>query len=319
MNILVAIDSSAATHAALAATLARRWPEGTDFRVLTVIPGNLRDKFSGGRISPDIFRAHRLIDRATSEIEACNEDSIVTGEIDAGNPTQSITRGADVWPADLVIVGSHERGPLETLFMGSVSKSVMHKANCSVLVARNLVETPTGCSPMNRVMLAIDDSPYSKAAVDSVLRSMWPENTRFYILSVSSPMYSGFAYEPSAMAVSWALEYQEERHREVEEMVLGVSRQFEGTFGSGNVECGVIEGHPEDVILKTARDWGAHLIVVGSHGRPDVAKRFLGSVSQTVAMKADCSVQIVRSSVAQIKRIKDRSREVTKMPTASGF
>lgn len=319
MNILVAIDSSAATHAALAATLARRWPEGTDFRVLTVIPGNLRDKFSGGRISPDIFRAHRLIDRATSEIEACNQDSIVTGEIDAGNPTKSITRGADAWPADLVIVGSHERGPLERLFIGSVSKSVMHKANCSVLVARNLVETPTGCSPMNRVMLAIDDSPYSKAAVDAVLSSTWPENTCFYILSVSSPMYSGFGYEPSAMAVSWALEYQEERHRDVEELVEGVLRQFEDAFGSGNVECGIKEGYPEDVILQTARDWGAHLIVVGSHGRPDMAKRFLGSVSQTVAMKADCSVQIVRSSVAQIKRMKDRSREAPKLPTASGF
>lgn len=319
MNILVAIDSSAATHAALAATLARRWPEGTDFRVLTVIPGNLRDKFSSGRISPDVFRAHRLIDRATSEIESCNEDSIVTGQIDAGNPTKSITRSIDAWPTDLVIVGSHERGPMERLFMGSVSKSVMHRANCSVLVARNLVETPTGCSPMNRVMLAIDDSPYSKAAVDSVLSSTWPANTRFYILSVSSPMYSGFAYEPSATAVSWALDFQEERHREVEEMVLGVSLQLEDAFGSGNVECGVIEGYPEDVILKTARDWGAHLIVVGSHGRPDMAKRFLGSVSQTVAMKADCSVQIVRSSVAQIKRMKDRSREATKLPTASGF
>lgn len=319
MNILVAIDSSAATHAALAATLARRWPEGTDFRVLTVIPGNLRDKFNDGRISPDLFHAHWLINRATSEIESLNEDSIVTGEIDVGNPTKSITKGADAWPADLVIVGSHGRGPLEKLFMGSVSKSVMHKANCSVLVARNLVETPTGCSPMNRVMLAIDDSPYSKAAIDSVINSTWPENTRFYILSVSSPMYSGFAYEPSAMAVNWALDYQEERRREVEEMVLGASRQFEDTFGAGNVECAVIEGYPEDVILKTACDWGAHLIVVGSHGRPDMAKRFLGSVSQTVAMKADCSVQIVRSNVAHIKRMKDRSRESTGLPTASGF
>lgn len=319
MNILVAIDSSAATHAALAATLARRWPEGTDFRVLTVIPGNLRDKFSDGRISPELFHAHWLIDKATSEIESRNEDSIVTGQIDVGNPTKSITKGADAWPADLVIVGSHERGPLERLFMGSVSKSVMHKANCSVLVARNLVETPTGCSPINKVMLAIDDSAYSKAAVDTVLSSKWPENTRFYILSVSSPMYSGFAYEPSAMAVNWALDYQEERHRDVEEMVHGVLRQFEDAFGPGTVECGVIEGHPEDVILKTARDWGAHLIVVGSHGRPDMAKRFLGSVSQTVAMQADCSVQIVRSNAAQIKRMKDRNRESTAMPAASGF
>lgn len=319
MNILVAIDSSAATHAALSATLARRWSDGTHFRVLTVIPGNLRDKFSDGGISSDLFRAHWLIDKASSEIESLNENSIVTGEINVGNPAKSIISSAEAWPADLVVVGSNERGPSEKLLTGSVSKSVMHKANCSVLLARNLVEAHSGYSPMNRVILAIDDSPHSNAAVDSVLNSTWPENTCFYILSVMSPLYSGFAYEPSAMVTNWALEYQEERHREVEELVLRVSRRFESAFGSAHVECGVIEGFPEVVILKTAHDWGAHLIVVGSHGRPDIAKRFLGSVSQTVAMNADCSVLIVRSSVAQIKRIKDRSREPVKLPSASGF
>lgn len=318
MNILVAIDSSAATHAALAATLARRWPKGTDFRVLTVIPGDFREKFADGAISSDLFRAHWLIDRASSETEALNENSIVTGEINVGNPSKSIISSADNWPAELVIVGSHERGPSEKLFKGSVSKSVLHKANCSVLLARNLIDTPVSCNSMNRVLLAIDDSPYSKAAVDTVLSSTWPKNTCFYILSVMSPLYSGFAYEPSAMVTNWGLEYQAERRTEIEELVLSISRRFQDTFGAANVECGVLEGFPEVVILQKAREWGTHLIVVGSHGRPDIAKRFLGSVSQTVAMNADCSVLIVRSSVAQIKRMKDRDKLV-KVPSASGF
>ncbi|MDZ4833316.1 MAG: universal stress protein [Candidatus Melainabacteria bacterium] len=319
MNILVAMDSSASAHAALVATLARRWPEGTDFRVLTVIPGKLRDRFSGGQIGADLFQAHRLVDVATGAIEIRNIDSVVTGEIDVGNPTKTITRMADSWPADLVIVGSHDRPALGRFFMGSVSKAILHKANCSVLVARDSGYGTADGRPMNRVMLAIDDSPYSKAAVNSILNAKWPEKTKFYILSVCNPMYSGFTYEPSAISVFNSLEIQDEYRREVGDMVRGVAHQFENVFGPGRVEYDVKEGSAENVILESARDWRPDLIVVGSHGRPNMATRLLGSVSHAVAMQADCSVQVVRSSVAQLKRVKDRSAESMKMPSASGF
>ncbi|MBZ0188516.1 MAG: universal stress protein, partial [Candidatus Obscuribacterales bacterium] len=128
MNVLIALDSSASTHAALAATLARRWPEGTDFRVSTVIPGKSQDKINCGEFGAELFHAHRLIDRAISEIKSRNEDSIVMGEIDVGNPTKAILRLADSWPADLIVVGPHDRALLQRLYMGSVSRSVLHKA-----------------------------------------------------------------------------------------------------------------------------------------------------------------------------------------------
>jgi nucleotide-binding universal stress UspA family protein len=49
--------------------------------------------------------------------------------------------------------------------------------------------------------------------------------------------------------------------------------------------------YPE--ILAEAEEWGADLIVLGSH-RPSMATYFLGSNAKTVARHAKCSVLIVR-------------------------
>ncbi|HET8674534.1 MAG TPA: universal stress protein, partial [Blastocatellia bacterium] len=57
----------------------------------------------------------------------------------------------------------------------------------------------------------------------------------------------------------------------------------------------IIAGHPKYTITDEADDWGADLIVVGSHGYRGLTRLWLGSVSQTVASHAKCSVEIVRS------------------------
>ncbi|MDZ4837334.1 MAG: universal stress protein [Candidatus Melainabacteria bacterium] len=319
MNILLAIDSSASAHAALMATLARPWPAGTDFRVLTVVPDALRDKIRGGQISPDLSQAQRLVNVAMSRIESRNVDSIVTGEILVGNPAKTIAKLADSWPADLVIVGSHDFAPLERFLMGSVSKSVLHKANCSVLVARDHADGLMGCRQMDRVMLTVDDSPSSKAAVDFVLKATWPEETQFYILSVRNPFYSGFVYEPSSVMMANALDYEEEYRRNLEDSMHRVLLQFQNRFGAFNIEFCVMEGRAENVIPEVARDWGAQLIVLGSHGRQDPAKRSLGSVPDQVAMQANCSVQVIRTNLPQPTIVRDRRQEPVSMSSTAPF
>ena len=60
------------------------------------------------------------------------------------------------------------------------------------------------------------------------------------------------------------------------------------------ITTAVIDGSPAQVILREAEAFSADLIVVGSHGHGAVAGFLLGSVSQSVALHAKCSVEIVR-------------------------
>jgi nucleotide-binding universal stress UspA family protein len=61
-----------------------------------------------------------------------------------------------------------------------------------------------------------------------------------------------------------------------------------------SIETAVVDGSPKKRIVEEARDWGANLIVVGSHGRRRVTRYLLGSVSEAVAMHAHCSVEVIR-------------------------
>ena len=56
----------------------------------------------------------------------------------------------------------------------------------------------------------------------------------------------------------------------------------------------VLSGNTRAEILKDAKQWGADLIFVGSHGRRGFKRLLLGSVSEGVAMDAHCSVVVVR-------------------------
>ena len=56
----------------------------------------------------------------------------------------------------------------------------------------------------------------------------------------------------------------------------------------------VKKGKVRETILENATEWEADLIVLGSHGRKGVKRFLLGSVAESVARHAPCSVEIVR-------------------------
>jgi nucleotide-binding universal stress UspA family protein len=56
--------------------------------------------------------------------------------LEFGNPSAEIIKAARAWPADLIVVGSHGRGGVDRIFLGSVAESVMRHAHCPVLVVR---------------------------------------------------------------------------------------------------------------------------------------------------------------------------------------
>jgi len=59
-------------------------------------------------------------------------------------------------------------------------------------------------------------------------------------------------------------------------------------------EAHAAQGNADDVILATAAEVGADLIVVGSKGMRG-ARRYLGSVPNSVAHGAHCAVLIVKT------------------------
>ena len=145
MKVLVALDGSDDSKAVVEEVLHRTWPEGTEIEVLSVahaipaIPDPAFVGLAGHLESLDHERkiAHHVVESATTRIEFELGSKVkVHGEILEGGPTKRILEEAERWGADLILLGSHGRGRLARLVMGSVSHAVVLHAHCSVEVVR---------------------------------------------------------------------------------------------------------------------------------------------------------------------------------------
>jgi len=150
-----------------------------------------------------------------------------------------------------------------------------------------------------KILIATDGSDYSKAAVEECCRTIIrPENAEVLIVSAFEDTYAITA-EPFAISA----EYYQKLADGLNEMATGFVKDAEKTirerFPAADfvVATEVLRGSPDQQIIEKAKEWGADIIVVGSHGR-GFWGRLLGSVSNGVVHHAPCSVLVVRKQAA---------------------
>lgn len=146
-----------------------------------------------------------------------------------------------------------------------------------------------------KILLAIDGSACSEAAVKEVAGMPWPAGARVKVLSAATVPRST-APDPLHVAARMRLELLETEQNRLRDIVTRTAGWLRDNAveKSLQIETAVIEGEPKAVIIEQAEQWGADLIVVGCHGYGSVKRFLLGSVSLAVAVHAPCSVEIVR-------------------------
>ena len=146
-----------------------------------------------------------------------------------------------------------------------------------------------------RILIGVDDSPHSRAALEFVKTMAWPRGSSILVLSVVRPVAGVYA-EAYVPAPSYFAELSEDMKRVCEETVAGAERELKGT--ELRTEGRVLLGDPRATLCETARTERADLVVVGSHGRTGMAKLLMGSVASYVVTHAPCSVMVVKLNQA---------------------
>jgi nucleotide-binding universal stress UspA family protein len=144
-----------------------------------------------------------------------------------------------------------------------------------------------------KVLLPIDGSEHSDTAVEEVARRQWPAGTDVEVLTVihtNAPMLPDPAFVMAAVHHEKTLELQER----APELVNAAAERIRERAPQARVTTRILEGPPIEVILSEASEWGADLIVLGSHGRGRIGQALLGSVASSVAAAAPCAVEIIR-------------------------
>ena len=138
-----------------------------------------------------------------------------------------------------------------------------------------------------RILLAVDGSKFSDAAVDQAVSLGGICNSQIFVLSVVD-LY------PEQMAVAPAL--VENMSKEVREHLDRAAAKF----ANAGIACETIVhmgGQPHEFIVQEARERAVDLIVMGTKGRTGLDRVILGSVAQSVIGHAPCAVLVVPYNV----------------------
>ena len=138
-----------------------------------------------------------------------------------------------------------------------------------------------------KVLIAVDEDPIAVRAAEVGM-----ELAR----SLQAQVALVHAIDPSAI-------YAPESGIPADELALAAERDgtrvmadIRAQLPAGtNVLQFIARGPAGPEITKTAKEWGADVIVIGSHGRRGITRALVGSVAEAVMRHAPCPVLVVRA------------------------
>jgi nucleotide-binding universal stress UspA family protein len=146
-----------------------------------------------------------------------------------------------------------------------------------------------------KVLLAVDGSTCSDAAVEAVIEQYKTSNTEVRVVSVlewPKGLSTSLAFSEGPAAADHVLAVHDEERRRTRTVVERAAFRLAQAGFQAAIE--VREGDARHEIVEAATAWGADAIVVGSHGRRRLERLVLGSVSEGVVRHAPCSVEVIR-------------------------
>jgi nucleotide-binding universal stress UspA family protein len=290
MRLLIGVDGSAeAGHALeLVHALALRAADEIILAAIAEVPlgfetlagppttlawhGELRDAV--------LQRCRGTLERAAGQAWS---PAAVTSVLAEGHPLQELLLLARDRKADAVVVGPHGLGRIESLIIGSVSQGLLHAGTAPVVVARPIVDS------LHRVVVGVDGSQGSRAAIDWLASLPLPLTTEIIVLAVlpahTGPFGRAWSDElyPDVVAI--------ERAAATDVLEDAMSRL---RVAGRTVTSDIRSGPPKVALVEAARDLRADLLVVGARGLGGFEGLVLGSVSRAVAKTAACSVAVIQ-------------------------
>ncbi|MCC7007245.1 MAG: universal stress protein [Acidobacteria bacterium] len=146
-----------------------------------------------------------------------------------------------------------------------------------------------------KILLAIDGSVHSDAAVDALIDRFRPERAEVRVLHAVEWLKELPASFRFGEGPTYANDILASKNKSFDEAARLIERTAERLRTAGfQTTTAMPDDDARHAILEEAEKWTADLIVIGSHGRRGLDRLLLGSVAESVVRHARCSVEIVR-------------------------
>lgn len=282
-KILVTTDFSPESDRALdyALTLARRY----DARI-----------YLAHVLAPDPFLyaepalAEATYEKVRQAAEQGMADILVSGKL-RGIPHEVLLEEGNVWPVlakliekheiDLVITGTHGRGKVQKVLIGSVAEEIFRQANCAVMTVGPKVKGETASEvDLKNILFATDFGHGAEKAAAYAFSLAQEHAARLTILHV---IQEATAFTEESVRRQREFTVEKMRHLVPPGAEDWCKPEFKATFGEAAEE-----------IVTMARETNADLIVMGAKTRKSLAGHVPVTIAYNVVVKASCPVLTVR-------------------------
>ena len=235
--------------------------------------------------------AEKALDHLFDEVRACHLHArLQHRDAPESHVAEEIAAAACASDADLVVIGSHRRGDLFTLFRGSVGHEVASRVSTPMMIVGTGAAGPVGG---RRILVGVDGGCASREAVVTAAALVSPD-TRVIVVHVDTPVGGLGRYAPSheptqtSPAGRWL----------IEENLAVLSAA--GVHASGR-QVYSVDGVAV-ALARLADELDADLIVVGSRRPGNLEAILLGSVSHDLIARTQRTVLLAATGIPAFAR-----------------
>ncbi len=202
--------------------------------------------------------------------------------VDVGDPRDLILEAEEKESPDLVVIGSHKKGLVEKILIGSTAEKIVKHSKKPILVIKGSEPTFT-----KRVLIAYDFSKTAEKALDFSLNFLKPFKVKVDILHIDEPIDI-----PVVEKIGEAIyeKYREEKKNYVEKL--------KDRFSSAGFEVSASfmrDRDPAEAIVEyVKKNPDIELLIMGSRGLSGLKRILLGSTSTEVFKKVDIPILIYK-------------------------
>ena len=257
----------------------------------------LRAIFGADLIAVNAYPYDFFVSRGPSpdfeSVMHANADDMVAGELKRtgvnaravampdGSPARALHKAAKRHDSNVIVVGSHQRGPIGRVLAGDVTLGTLHGALCPVVVApRGYAEH---AKDLETIGVGYDGSPEAHAAARLARDLAVAAGARLRVISVLEPPTPG----------GGTLTYDQEWAENAEAIREDVQRQLNALLAElGDIASGeVVIGEPANELAYAANEFD--LLVTGARGYGPLRRVMLGSTSSKLVDRAPCVVLVL--------------------------
>jgi nucleotide-binding universal stress UspA family protein len=217
-------------------------------------------------------------------------------ELRFGDASDAIVEVAGARRADLLVMATHGRGGLGRLLFGSVAAGVLGRAPGPLLLVRAATARPDGApfGATPRLLVPLDGSAFAEEALPAASALAAILNGELVLVRVT-------AQDDPVRDAAPVDEAGAREHRDdVPDLLPAAARDYLERVavrlrqGGRRVQVEVRRGEPAEAIAGVARERGAALIAMATHGYTGAQRVLLGGVADAVARQIALPLLLVR-------------------------